>query len=271
MSAKLIQLGRPDGCQMMGYVIKDDDGKIAVIDGGTRDDAAHLLDVLKKYGGDHPHIDAWFLTHAHHDHIGAFLELNEKMSGSFSTDGFYYNFPSVQFCRRLEPHEAHTAEEFYALLPAVARNAHIVSPRDEFLFGGMSIDVLFCDTTVVSRFGINETSAVYRLKTGCSTVLFLGDLGEEGGRRLLHSCRTGLRSDICQMAHHGQNGVGREVYEEIAPRVCLWPTPEWLWNNDAGLGYNTHTWKTVEVRGWMDGLGVSRNIVAKDGDICITI
>ncbi len=67
------------------------------------------------------------------------------------------------------------------------------------------------------------------------------------------------------MAHHGQNGVTKEVYQAIDPDVCFFNCPEWLWNNDKGTGYNTGNWKTVEVRGWMEELGTT-NYKSFEGD-----
>ena len=101
---------------------------------------------------------------------------------------------------------------------------------------------------------------------GGKTVLFLGDLGIEGGEKLLAMHGDALKSDYVQMAHHGQNGVTRPVYEAAAPSACLWCAPDWLWDNNAGKGYNTHTWQTVIVRGWMEEMGVKTHYVIKDGD-----
>ena len=67
------------------------------------------------------------------------------------------------------------------------------------------------------------------------------------------------------MAHHGQGGVTREVYEAISPSVCLWDTPDWLWDNNSGGGYNSGPWKTLEVRAWMEELGAIEHYVIKDG------
>lgn len=36
---------------------------------------------------------------------------------------------------------------------------------------------------------------------------------------------SALKCDIVQVAHHGQNGVGYEVYKALRPSVALWPTP----------------------------------------------
>ena len=59
--------------------------------------------------------------------------------------------------------------------------------------------------------------------------------------------------------------VSKEFYEYIKPRICLWASPEWLWNNDNGNGFDTGPWKTVQTRQWMQELGVTKHIVEKDG------
>ena len=74
-----------------------------------------------------------------------------------------------------------------------------------------------------------------------------------------------MKADYVQMAHHGQHGVTKEFYEAVAPTGCFWCAPDWLWNNDAGLGYNTHCFKTVEVQGWMEELGVKEHYILMNG------
>ena len=68
------------------------------------------------------------------------------------------------------------------------------------------------------------------------------------------------------MAHHGQWGVNFNMYKLIMPKICLWPTPDWLWNNDNGEGYGTGPWRTLETRGWMEQLGVQASFPAAYGD-----
>ena len=45
---------------MMGYIIKTDNDKIIVIDGGTSDDTENLLQKINEYTGK---VDYWFITH----------------------------------------------------------------------------------------------------------------------------------------------------------------------------------------------------------------
>ena len=117
----------------------------------------------------------------------------------------------------------------------------------------------------------NNSSMVIKLKVNEKQVLFLADTGAESGKKLLETQGDKLKSDIVQMAHHGQAGVTEEVYKKINPKICLWPTPDWLWDNDPGTGYNTGPYKTIETRNWMETLNVKQNIIAKDGDINLEI
>ena len=97
--------------------------------------------------------------------------------------------------------------------------------------------------------------------------IFLGDMGEEAGKQLIaDNPPEKLKCDIVQMAHHGQDGVGFEVYRILQPEICLWGAPSWLWNNDSGSGMGSGNWKTIETRKWMAQLGVPYHLCIKDGD-----
>ena len=68
------------------------------------------------------------------------------------------------------------------------------------------------------------------------------------------------------MAHHGEYGVNKDVYQAIAPSVALWNAPEWLYDDNNGGGVGSGPWGTLETRQWMKDLGVKENFVIKDGD-----
>ncbi len=65
------------------------------------------------------------------------------------------------------------------------------------------------------------------------------------------------------MSHHGQHGAKKTFYAAVKPKVAIWPTAEWLWDNDAGKGPGSGPWKTNFVKCWMQELGVKRNYVVK--------
>lgn len=255
--------------QMESFIITTADGKIIAIDGGHREDARYFVDYLKKLTGEkRPRVDAWFLTHSHKDHVSAFFEVVQNMSDEVEIGKVYYNFPSVQFLLRgHDRNAAKTAEEFYGLLPLFADKTCIVSGGDTYEIGEAKIEILYTTDFEITSNVTNNSSTVFKMTLGGKTALFLADCGAEAGNKILakYAGTNMLDCDICQMAHHGQQGVTKEFYEAVRPEICLWCTPKWLWENDAGKGFNTHVFKTVEVREWMEELGVKKNYIDMDG------
>ena len=216
-----------------------------------------------------PHVDGWFFTHPHCDHMDAFFYIMENCPDAIDFDHIYCHFPSVQYLSEEGDSGDKTLSTFICLSPAFAQKIRPVSVNDTYRFGTALVEILYTADCRITENKANNASTVLKLTLGEKTVLFLGDLGVEGGELLLAAKKDALKSDFCQMAHHGQNGVDFPVYQAIAPTACLWCTPEWLWNNDRGKGFNTHIYQTVTVRNWMEQLGVKEHYVIKDGDHAI--
>ena len=251
---------------MMSYIVTDELGNVVVIDGGQAFNREYLVTTLQEITGEKkPVIKAWFLTHAHSDHIEAFLGVMENADGRVEVENVYYHFPQASFIEQYEPSEAYTVKAFYQALPLFQEKARVLKEGERICIGKMDFEILQVFNPLETKNAINNSSMIFRLTLNGKKVLFLGDAGIEAGERLLQKYKTALKSDFCQMAHHGQGGVSREVYEAIAPDACLWDTPDWLWDNDAGKGFNTHVFLTVEVRRWMQELGVKTHYCTKDG------
>lgn len=277
MSVKLYQLGSSSITtyyggeklnQKMGYIVLTESGKIIVIDGGYRDEAEDFLKLIKSISVNKPVISAWFLTHLHDDHIGLFEEIIKKYYSDVVIENIYYNFPTRE---ELQNHwqgaAIPTYDAFFGNSERFEENVKIVQKNDVFEIDSVRFEVLFVPKNRYSESkNINNTSIVIRMETGKQSVLFLADLAEPAGGDFIKEVNADkIKADIVQMAHHGQWGVSKAVYEKIAPLCCLWCTPDWLWDNDIGEGFNTHGFQTVEVRRWMDELGVKQHFVIKDG------
>lgn len=248
--------------QMMSFVVVSD-GHVIVIDGGNTCDADYLCSYIKKFGGK---VDAWFLTHAHSDHINALSSLLERHSDEVTIDGVYFNFPSDDYLKAAEPDGFVHVEKLYSELAEHKLRTITLHKGDSFKFGALYFKVLLEPDESIKRNEVNNSSVVLRIEASDRSLLILGDLGVEGGDRLLATNPHELiKADYVQMAHHGQQGVGKNVYEAIDPDYCLWPTPDWLWENNAGRGYDTHIWKTIVTRGWMSEQGIKWHYIMKDG------
>lgn len=265
---KLIQLSAQGTRQMMGYVLKTQKDELIVIDGGTLEDTENLIEQINKNGGK---VSAWFLTHAHDDHIGAFTKIINETD--IQIDKIYKSFNDYSWYEENEPARI----EFTKYLLDTLQNEKIKNHVEEvelnqiIKIDNITIEILGIKNPEIVENPGNEQSLVLKFNTGKTTLLILGDTGIKSSKKLLEIQKDKLKSDIVQMAHHGQNGATEELYKEISPTICLWPTPEWLWNNDSGTGYNSGPWKTLETKKWMENLGVVKNYVAKDGDLIIYI
>jgi hypothetical protein len=56
-----------------------------------------------------------------------------------------------------------------------------------------------------------------------------------------------------------------DFYRTVKFKACLWPTPSWVYNNDIGGGFNTHTLKTMETRKTMEELGIKEHYLRFEG------
>ena len=270
----LYQLVPEKNSLMQSYVIKTAHGKLIVIDGGIdgegKDRAPYMPAALRAIAGvadgEYFEVEAWFLSHAHKDHI---YELSKMMAeytadSNYKINNIYFDFPefgSAEYSGQNADMEASKIKEnvnkygevigkgenYYDQINGAVINSEAVAKGLSFEIDGVKIDVLQTWDPADGTSNVNDTSIVLRFHIEEQTVLFLNDLGSIGGRRLLATYGDQLKSDIVQMAHHGQAGVNKDVYMAIDADVHLWPTPIWVWNNA------NKTYQIDEVREWLYG------------------
>lgn len=89
------------------FVIQLKNGHFIVEDGGNKSDAPYLLDYLESLTpeGQKPVVEAWFISHAHSDHIGAIQEImNRPQDASrIYVEGIYFVDPSATVQQKVFP------------------------------------------------------------------------------------------------------------------------------------------------------------------------
>ena len=260
--ATLTMLNSQSDSQMLSMLLQTSQGSLIVVDGGLGADADYLRSQILARGG---HVAAWLITHPHGDHVGALYQILQAeaagQASGITIDGIYYSFAAPEWYTANDPGEmtmAHSILGSFAGLPQSM--LHPVSKGQLIQVDDVAIQVLN-DRYETNTDKGNNAGIVYKAYVNGKSILILGDMAEEGGNRLLAELgAAALKSDIVQMAHHGQNGVSEEVYKAISPSICLWPSPKWLWEN-AGARY-----KIPATKSWMSRLNVEKHYCMKDGD-----
>lgn len=267
-SIELTQLSPQGSSQMMGYILKTKNNKLIIIDGGTIDDTQNLMKYINE---NNRKVDYWFITHAHKDHAGAFTQIAKDEEVEIGK--VYISLNDYDWYEKNEPARAEFSKLLIDTVNSEKINNIVENPNLNQIIqiDGIKTEILGIRNPELTENPGNEQSMVIKFDTGKTKLLILGDTGEKSSEKLLINQKDKLKSDIVQMAHHGQAGATEELYKQINPTICLWPTPGWLWNNDTGNGENTGPWKTFETRNWMKKLNIKRNYIAKDGDITIKI
>ena len=259
-----------DSSQMNSYIVHTENNKLMIFDGGYGRNLADIVSLAQEITGSAvPEVEAWFLSHAHSDHVEAFIYLMNEQVPSLNVKKVYSNLPSRAY---VEKHDGLTTyDALVSALDKLPEGVHVtVQQGDVITVDGLSVEVLLTpdETADVMQGGvaINESSVVFRLNIGGQRVLFLGDIYHSSSTRLQTIYGSDLQADVVQMSHHGSQGAYFGLYKVIAPKACLWPTPQWLWNNDSGSGYDTGSWETIDLYEYMrDECGVEIHYVAKDG------
>ena len=205
----LWQLPNQTSVQMMSYVVQTPKGSLLVIDGGNAGDAPCLREFILNHGGN---VTAWIITHVHSDHVNALTEIL-KDPGAITIGTLYGSIPGREWVA------AHAGEveqtEYDAFMAALAQSGRQVSELSigqRLTFDSVNILVLGIKNPEITANPINNSSIAFRLWDATKSVLFTGDLGPEGGEKLLNS----------DQARHLPADYGR--WRTTARRACPRPS-----------------------------------------------
>ncbi len=263
---------------MQSFVIRTEHGKLIVIDGGIDggghlDAKAYMPAALRAIAGvgqdDYVEVEAWILSHAHKDHFNELRKALDEHTDdeNFVIKQFIFDFPDYDtpdypysnadspYLEELKEALNHYAEvrglpvsegsTYYEDINGAFANAQSIAEGCELEIDGVRLE--FLQTWSKSDGGnINDNSLIMRAHVKGQSILFLQDTATAKGLTLLNTYGDDLKSDIVQMAHHGQGGVSKPVYDKIDASVRIWPTPLWVWNN-------VNTYAIGDTRMWVNG------------------
>ena len=249
------------------YVIQTVNGKLIVMDGGSQEETDYLRGFISALGAE---VDAWFISHAHDDHIWALLNILKEPKG-IMINKIYHSRMTEELVATETGSYTDVNKEFYAMIDQGIEGTEVIDCHkgDQFEIDGINFKIL-SEMNPEMLTNYNDQSMVIKMWDDKKSFVFLGDLGPNGGRKLMESeFMEDVKCDYLQMSHHGQDGCDKEFYMKAEFRACLWPSPTWVYNNDLGGGFNTGHLQTIEVRDWMKEKGITEHYVSNEGLISI--
>ncbi|MBQ9544111.1 MAG: MBL fold metallo-hydrolase, partial [Clostridia bacterium] len=231
MSTVLHQLDTPGkGIFGMSYVVQTDDGSTVVVDGGfNKDDAEYLFEYLKKVTGrEKPVVDAWFITHNHADHTYCFMSMADNHAADIEVKKVVFCFLSDEFYKNCQEATVAERHRFADCIEKLGSQIIEPVPGDVFNFGSARIEILYTARQLPVVDGgrgneLNDTSLVFRLYAEGQSVLFLGDVQKAADDVMIALYGKSLKSDVVQLAHHGEFSSTAEFYSYVDPDIVLWP------------------------------------------------
>ena len=283
-SVELYQLAPETGSLMQSYVIKTSNNKIVVIDGGIDGDGLNsptylpsaIRAILGLEDGAYFEVEGWFISHAHADHYNELCKMlgEYNAQSNYKINNFYFDFPADfsiipaqdydktllnKFKMGLDNYASVngiTTDSYYDELNSSVINEAAINEGLVIDIDGVKFEILQTWTTTEGT--VNDTSLVMKMYVEDQSVLFLNDVTEISGARLADSWPVEkVKSDIVQMAHHGQAGADKPLYDIVDAKVHLWPSPAFVWDNP-------DVYPIGEVRSWVGATEVADdyNLVA---------
>lgn len=225
------------------------DGSFIIIDSGhgythkvsypdTYEDQAKviyntLMNLLPE-GQEKPVIAAWFISHAHNDHIGGMIPFADLYADSVEVERFIVNFPDhdslqdvwrknsdLNYIRIRELQEAFAKFQGAVLVEAHAgQTFHIRNAEIDILSTWELMTESYADMTSIT-YG-NESSLVFDVKIDGERMMILNDVNYKSVELLEKMYDADfLKSDFVQVAHHGYDDVS-SLYEKINADIVLW-------------------------------------------------
>lgn len=225
----------------MCFIYRLSDGRFLVVDGGYPYDDKQIYDTLKVLAGsDEITIAAWFLTHAHNDHVAAFVSFWENdYSANVTLQKVIYNFPGEStFAENIitKPQSTSWRDKVQAKLDGFPSTVECIKahPGQVFTIGDAEITMLYSAELMSPDevWNFNDTSLIFTIELSGLKFLQLADCARAGGEILTEIYSEELASDVLQVAHHGHynNSVNAELYQAVAADYAFWPSTEERYN-----------------------------------------
>ena len=237
------------------YMLLLADGSFVVFDGGyddtegsqyNRQNARRIYEILKAYtpAGKKPTIAAWVISHAHTDHIGAFVAFDKLgYNDKVEVESIIWNNPSYEMFDDL----GEAADSMVPKLTEYGNRAqnyvrkgtdlYKAHPGQIFRVRNVDLQIVFspelrADTDIKNY---NSASIVVRVvvkdatrSQDLDTVMMTGDMYGEPAKVMVNLYGDAMQCNLVQMPHHGyyKHDTAGVFWQNVKANYILWPMSE---------------------------------------------
>ena len=216
----------------LGLIIRLPDGRFIIVDGGYKNDDRVYAALRELVPSGKITIAAWFITHPHNDHYRGFTDFitNHSTDSSIVIERLMLNFADPEDFYAVEDGDKTVEWDvnfIYNTIEEYAPDLTITQVHTGQIidFGDATMEILYTMEDLMPKElpNINDSSMAIRLKMGGSSFMILGDTCYRSGPIMHDMWGEYLKSDMVQIAHHGQWPSVESIYHDIAAEVVIVP------------------------------------------------
>ena len=216
----------------LGLIMRLPDGRFIIVDGGYKKEDRVYAALRELVPTGKITIAAWFISHPHNDHYGGFTEflINHGSDNDIVIERVMLNFANPESFYAVEDGDSTVEWDvnyIYKTIKESKPDLVITQVHTGQLidFGDATVEILYTmeDLMPAELPNINDSSMAFRLKMGGSSFMVLADTCYRSGPIMNNMWGDYLKSDIVQIAHHGQWPSVESIYHKIAAEVVIVP------------------------------------------------
>ncbi len=195
---RFVDVGQGD-CVLVTY-----QGEAVLVDAGPKSSGEKTAEYVSMYS---PHVDYFFVTHPHEDHMGGAADVLKAVSVDY-----------------LVMSELVTDEEFYveAVEAAKEQGTEIIYLTDAVQYDTGNISAQVYDLFDFFSDDYNNSSLFIKITAEDTTLLITGDAETEEEEYALEKYGQTLDCDILKVGHHGSRSSSSEEFlNTVTPEIAV--------------------------------------------------